>query len=385
MGKFKRHLYTTERIIFDGKAHRCIESDDGTLFAGRYRTKLYEYDLPEWYLQGCYYKLRGYLSTKGIVDMLYIPNMHINHFLKDDCLLVSYDRKIRENPEGHRWLYEKYIGWDERIFGSEILGVLKGAQKYSDYDISAIIDQIKEKQKVFKEKHPSDYEIECDNFDVDAYFAKDFESGHPPKFYALTLNDYFSPSFVSGYKQYYGTIDTIREFIDMLNADRFHDTISAFQNYMNGNKEATHYVAYSQQKLLRPVKLIKKSFLYIEGSAQWDFMNLWGFTYSMKYNMASAVTALIQDGDKFIRCIKPTIRRLSYKDDICSSGWLPITQFWGHPGLLTYKNDWKGHPVIEGNLYFPERVYEDVKTAIREFNSEPLDLNIVCEDIFADG
>ena len=58
MGKFKRHLYTTERIIFDGKAHRCIESDDGTLFAGRYRTKLYEYDLPEWYLQGCYYKLR---------------------------------------------------------------------------------------------------------------------------------------------------------------------------------------------------------------------------------------------------------------------------------------------------------------------------------------
>lgn len=172
MTRFKRHLYTTERIIFDGKEHRYIENDDGTLFSGHYRKKIKPEDLPEWYIYGRYYKLWGYLSAKGIVDMLYLPNMYINHFLKDDFLLISYDEKIRENMDTRTCMFEKHTGWDERICGHEILGILKGARKYSNYDISAIIEQIKEKQKVFKEKYPRDYEAECKNFDVDSYFEK---------------------------------------------------------------------------------------------------------------------------------------------------------------------------------------------------------------------
>jgi len=385
MIRFKRPLYFIHKIVFDGHDHRYIESDDGTLFAGKYRTKIYESDLPEWYLYGRYYKRWGYLSTKGIVDMLYIPNMHINHFLKDDCLLVSYDKQIRKNTDCRACIFEKYKGWDERIYGSEIIGVLKGARKYSNYDISSIIEQIKEKQIVFKERHPRDYEYECKNFDVDACFRDAFDNGRPPKYYALTLNDYFSPSFVSGSKQYYGTLDDIRTFIKSLDSVKFQDTIAAFQSFIGGNKDATHCVAYAQRKMLTPVKLIKRSFHYNEGPAQWDFQNIWGFNYTMMYDNAYAATALIQDGDKYIRCIKPTIYGLVYNDDIISSKWHPVTCFWGHPNVLSYKDDSPKRSLIEGNLFFPERTYDDIKLAVSEFESKPLDLSIICEEIFADG
>lgn len=58
--------------------------------------------------------------------MRYIPNLWINHFLKDDCLLISYGGKIEEHPDSTD--FEKYSGVDERVWGNEILHVLKGAR-----------------------------------------------------------------------------------------------------------------------------------------------------------------------------------------------------------------------------------------------------------------
>lgn len=97
----------------------CIQNDDFTLFSGHHKTKIKEEDLPEWYVFGRYYKLWGFLSTKGITDLRYIPNLWINHFLKDDCLLISYSGKIEEHPDSIG--FEKYSGVDERVWGNEIL------------------------------------------------------------------------------------------------------------------------------------------------------------------------------------------------------------------------------------------------------------------------
>lgn len=64
--RFKRSLYTVEDIkMIDGHLRYC-ENEDGTLFAGPYKTKIKPGDLPEWYLHGRYYKRWGYLSTKEI-------------------------------------------------------------------------------------------------------------------------------------------------------------------------------------------------------------------------------------------------------------------------------------------------------------------------------
>ena len=84
--RFKNNLYMLTRYKrIEG--HLCtISNDDGTLFSGCFKTKIRPTDLPEWYLYGRYYKRWGYMSTKGIVDMVYRPNLHVNHFLKDDFL-----------------------------------------------------------------------------------------------------------------------------------------------------------------------------------------------------------------------------------------------------------------------------------------------------------
>ena len=37
-------------------------------------TKIKAKDLPEWYVHGRFYKRFGYLSSKGVVDLHYIPN-----------------------------------------------------------------------------------------------------------------------------------------------------------------------------------------------------------------------------------------------------------------------------------------------------------------------
>lgn len=179
--RFKRTLYMLTRFkIIDG--HICtIANADGTLFSGRYKTKMHPTDLPEWYLYGRYYKRWGYMSTKGIVDMVYRPNLHVNHFLKDDFLYISYKEKIEpvteEDEKNDRMLrFEEYKGYDEVVFGSEIIDILKGARLYSGFDITPIIEQIKEKEKWLRNKYPDEFSEERWKYDVDAKFAEDISS-----------------------------------------------------------------------------------------------------------------------------------------------------------------------------------------------------------------
>ena len=179
--RFKRTLYMLTRFkLIDG--HICtIANADGTLFSGRYKTKMHPTDLPEWYLYGRYYKRWGYMSTKGIVDMVYRPNLHVNHFLKDDFLYISYKEKIEpvteEDEKNDRMLrFEEYKGYDEVVFGSEIIDILKGARLYSGFNITPIIEQIKEKEKWLRNKYPDEFSEERWKYDVDAKFAEDISS-----------------------------------------------------------------------------------------------------------------------------------------------------------------------------------------------------------------
>ena len=106
-----RRLYYHERYVRIDKKLYKEENEDETLFSGRYKTKMKSEDLPEWYVYGRFYKRFGYISTKGITDMVYIPNLWINHFLKDDFLLVSYGGKIELVDDRKGLLIsEKYVG-----------------------------------------------------------------------------------------------------------------------------------------------------------------------------------------------------------------------------------------------------------------------------------
>lgn len=155
MSRFKNNLYTIERRVWKNHELCLIQNEDFTLFSGHHRTKIVEEDLPEWYVFGRYYKMWGFLSTKGITDLRYVPNLWINHFLKDDCLLISYGGQIEEKTDDRD--FDMYSGVDERVWGNEILYVLKGAEKFSGYDITHIVEQIREKKRILMKNYPDEF------------------------------------------------------------------------------------------------------------------------------------------------------------------------------------------------------------------------------------
>ena len=87
MKRIRRHIYYIEQLkLVDGKI-RSVTNADGSLFSGVYKTKIFPKDLPEWYKMDRYYNRMGYMSTQGIVDMVYVPSQ-LGTFLEDDVLLV---------------------------------------------------------------------------------------------------------------------------------------------------------------------------------------------------------------------------------------------------------------------------------------------------------
>ncbi|MBQ8371814.1 MAG: hypothetical protein IJX38_02590 [Clostridia bacterium] len=173
--RFRNTLYMNTKIkLING--HFCaIRNDDGTLFSGEFKTKIHPEELPEWYLFGRYYNRCGYMSTRGIVDMVYRPSANYNHFLKDDFLYVSYKDKIRrvtkDNAGSTRVFYDHYEGYDQIVCGKEIIDILKGAREYSGYDITQLIEQIREKEKWLRKMFPKQFGYDQWKYDVDEDFA----------------------------------------------------------------------------------------------------------------------------------------------------------------------------------------------------------------------
>ena len=157
MKRFRSNLYTVQKIVCSEGRHIHVEDKDGYLFAQAiYPTKIKAEDLPEWYVYGRYYKCFGYLSAKGVVDMKYVPSKYSNHFLKDDFLFISYNTPISENPEASG-IIDAYTGYDERIYGNEILSFLKAAKKHSAYDISELAQMIQDKADWIVQTFPEEY------------------------------------------------------------------------------------------------------------------------------------------------------------------------------------------------------------------------------------
>ena len=70
-------------------------------------------------------------------------------------------------------------------------------------------------------------------------------------FYGIRLNNYFSPSFCSSHKMYFGTMDDIKTFIEIMGSSEQSGMIrNSFERYLSGETDATHEVAYIQQKLI---------------------------------------------------------------------------------------------------------------------------------------
>ena len=63
-----------------------------------------------------------------------------------------------------------------------MIDVLKGARAYSNYDISGIIQQLKEKKEWLIKEIPDEFGDGRLNFDVDAFFAEGLPKRYIPNY-----------------------------------------------------------------------------------------------------------------------------------------------------------------------------------------------------------
>lgn len=144
--------YTEERIGLKGLYHKT-RLPNGYLYSrGQYKTKITAEDLPRHFVYGWVYKVMGYVSVKGIKDIVYKPNYYTNHLHRDDILFVSYDMPIttKENRFGSL----DYFDYDVLLWGPMIVDFIRAIRKLKSYDIESIAKEVKNKEDYFKTKYP---------------------------------------------------------------------------------------------------------------------------------------------------------------------------------------------------------------------------------------
>ena len=154
--KINSKLYTFTKIVFDKNGLHYEDLENNCLFSNlRYPTKITPEDLPEWFVKGRFYKNHGYLSAKGVVDLVYKPNMWINHMFRDDSLYISYNKQIvGYEEESFGRMRTEYKDYDYVIDGTYAVEFVAAVKKYSDFDTTEIEKAMIEKAYYFAEKFP---------------------------------------------------------------------------------------------------------------------------------------------------------------------------------------------------------------------------------------
>lgn len=201
--------------------------------------------------------------------------------------------------------------------------------------------------------------------------------------YGITLDDYFTPSICSSSKTYFGSLDEIQAFIELLeDNEQYLQTKEAFKSYLEGNTEATHRVAYSEHRLLEAVDVLAEEEIKLDKTA-WEFLNVWQWPQYMELDNGTIKKVLLKHGKTYLRAIKASIRGLRTADrpDAPTNEWLELCGgFWGHPGILVANES-----TVDSTLYMKEKEYKTKKEATENFRTEPVSLDCLCEDVFGDG
>ena len=206
-------------------------------------------------------------------------------------------------------------------------------------------------------------------------------------FYGIRLNNYFLPSSCSNHKMYFGTMDDIKTFIEIMGSSEQSGMIrNSFERYLSGDTNATHEVAYVQQKRVVDVELIADGEVKLDHIA-WEFLNVWYHPQYMEIDSAVVKMALIKYEEKYLRVIKASVRGLRTCADInrLEEEWIELSDgFWGHPGVLSFTKDGETY-MVYSNLYMKEKEYATKEEALVKFHADKVCLDCLCEDVFGNG
>lgn len=156
MKKINANWYTTGKI--DRRNWQINKDENGYLYSeGRYLTKIKKDDLPTDYIEihsRTIWYMDGFIKTSGVKD-LFFEYRKDNHFLKNDYLYISYDKKIEEVKDEYGNDEVRYF--DFIICGGDVLSILLNIEKNSSIDTTIVKNKINEKFRWWKDNYRNDY------------------------------------------------------------------------------------------------------------------------------------------------------------------------------------------------------------------------------------
>ncbi len=202
------------------------------------------------------------------------------------------------------------------------------------------------------------------------------------QYYEIKLEDYSDIDNPTAIKSYYGTLEDIGDLILALTendwtAENYASTIQAFEEFLDGEMAATHIIAGNEIRLLTPVKVLKQETI-LQWDAQWTYYADEHTATHMQAQFLDAQQLLLQDGDLYIRCIRPCFENVQYLHP--QHGWCNFgTVCSGFPYIY--------HEFPEANamnlrLFVPEQIsasFEDCMFEIGFLNH--INLTRACEDM----
>ncbi len=202
------------------------------------------------------------------------------------------------------------------------------------------------------------------------------------KYYAFTLDDYATVSFVSASKTYFGTLD---DFARLFVGNSNEGLKAPFEAFKKGDKEVLCDVAYNKAKFATRVKVLDVKEIET-GKGKYDHDNIYGFPYNMHFNKKVETRYLIKYGKLFYVAYRLQVENLTYEDEFKKSGLSPIDRFWGFPCMIQ-KISGKGKKTIYENVLLEYTDEYKTRNKAEEvfYSDEPLDYKEFFNDVFGDG
>lgn len=205
------------------------------------------------------------------------------------------------------------------------------------------------------------------------------------RFYQITLEHYGCPAYCSFSKQYAGTMDMLKAFVDELGQDAKADSyeqgiVDAFRRYQEGYHDASAFVAQGELQLIHPLTAYAVNTV-CEAPFFYEHTNVWGYPYFMKGGQMKAELVYVRQGNDFMRYVKAAIESPQYgsKEDDCG---MPLNDgFWGHPCVLKSDGDW-----LSNQIMFCDRLFETKEEMLKDISTPAkIDFTGFFEDAFGDG
>lgn len=206
------------------------------------------------------------------------------------------------------------------------------------------------------------------------------------QFYRFKTDDYSAASFTSFTKDYFGKIEDLSDYVEVLRNDSeryddFANLISCFDRYIKGEHDITHYAAYNEVPLLVKAKCLGVDSSYLE-KYKWEHIDTWGFPYNMKCKEAQSSHIWLSCHGEYFRCIRTEFLGLKYENT--NFKYVAPSMLWGLPHQIEV--DGKR---LYNRLYVVEKRFKNRQEALNDIEKFKIetdpDFTEIINDIFGDG